>query len=57
MKVYRVETAWTQSQIHCVVANTICQAKQLFKAKYPYTKIKSITLFSEYVVVPKEIEQ
>lgn len=55
MNVYDVNTPYSYSQVHSVVAPNMSIAESVFKAKYPFTKILSITLHSEYVeIAPQE---
>jgi hypothetical protein len=57
MNVYDIETGYSYSQIHCVVAENMGEAERIFKAKYWPTEIKSISLHSVYVQIQKYDEQ
>lgn len=57
MRVYDIEDGYSYSQIQSVVAENIAEAERVFLGKYPYSKIKSITLHSEYVQIQKYDEQ
>jgi len=51
MKVYQVKTPFNAGQTSCVVAEDIATAEKLFLKKYPMTKINSIELIADYVIV------
>ena len=51
MKVYDIETRYTYSQPHSVVAESMADAARIYNAKYWPTEIKSIRLHSDYVLV------
>jgi hypothetical protein len=57
MKVYDIETGFSYSQKHSVVAENMAEAERIFLAKYWPTTIKSITLHSEYVQIQTYDEQ
>lgn len=57
MNVYDIETGFSYSQKHSVVAENMSEAERIFLAKYWPTTIKSITLHSEYVQIQKYDEQ
>jgi hypothetical protein len=57
MKVFNVQTGYSYSQKHCVVAENMAEAERIFLAKYWPTTIKSIELHSEYVQIQKWDEQ
>ena len=57
MNVYDIETGYSYSQVHCIVANNMGDAERIFKNKYWPTEIKSIRLHSEYVQVQGVDEQ
>ena len=57
MNVYDIEDGFNYSQTHSVVAENMAQAERIFEAKYWPTKVKKITLHSEYVQIQKYDEQ
>ncbi len=57
MNVYDINTVYSHSQTHSVVAESMAEAERVFKAKYWPTKIESITLHSEYVQIQTHDEQ
>ncbi len=57
MNIYDIETAYSFSQTHCVVAENMAEAERVFTAKYWPTEIRSIRLHSAYVQIQKYDEQ
>jgi len=56
MNVYDISTPYSYSQVHSVVAPNMAIAESVFQSKYPFTKILSISIHSEYVLVaPQEV--
>lgn len=51
MKVYDVQDGFSYSQTHCVVADSLAEAEQLWYLRYPSNTIKEIKVHSEYVIV------
>lgn len=43
----------TQRKNIVIIATTMANAEKLYKKRHPYTKIISIELISEYVIVQK----
>lgn len=50
MKVYDIDDGFGYSQTHCVVADNMGEAEELFCQKYK-TTVRAIKLHSEYVIV------
>ena len=57
MKVFDIETDFTYSQTHSVVAENIAEAERIFLGQYWPTTIKAIRLHSEYVQIQGVDEQ
>lgn len=51
LKVYDVTDVFCHGQIHSVVAENVAQAERIYRLKYPYATIRTMTLHSEYVQV------
>ena len=51
LKVYDVNDGFCYGQIHSVVAENVAQAERIYRFKYPYDTIRTMTLHSEYVQV------
>ena len=56
MNVYDIITFHTVGQTHCVVAENMGKAEELFEKLYWPTTIKEIRLHSEYVQIQEETE-
>ena len=56
MNVYEIEALGCYSQRHCVVAESYEIASKLWKQKYK-SEPKSITLFSEYVIIQEPTDE
>jgi hypothetical protein len=57
MKVFDIETDFTYSQTHSVVAENIAEAERIFLGQYWPITIKAIRLHSEYVQIQGVDEQ
>jgi hypothetical protein len=57
MKIFAISTEFGSYPRHCVVAENMAQAERIFKAKYQFSNITKIELYSEYVQIQGYDEQ
>ena len=51
MKVYKIQTPFNYSQVHCVIAENLAEAEKLYLKEYPNADIIETELISKYVIV------
>ena len=54
MNAYKIITVFNYSQLLIIIADSLGEAEKMFQKEYPDTKIKSIEIMTEYVLIPKK---